>query len=169
MILVFFCCLLLRAFPEFSFSSRFARPAIYVFAHPSIHPCSFFSSIPLPLLLCCVRQATPRIGTRIGEFVLDLKKTRALLFTGANAAALQAAFDTPTLNAFMALGRPAWQEARAALQKALQKGVSVSRCLLSVCCGPLPPERNKDCAKLTSSYSFVSSRLWPMMRHSKLG
>ncbi|MEV1329509.1 fumarylacetoacetase [Micromonospora costi] len=49
----------------------------------------------------------PRIGVRIGDFVLDL--------TGAEAAGLvlaAGAFGRPTLNDFMALGRPQWTAVR---------------------------------------------------------
>jgi fumarylacetoacetase len=44
--------------------------------------------------------AEPRVGWRAGERVVDLA-----------AAGLGADFDRPTLNAFMARGRPAWEEA----------------------------------------------------------
>jgi fumarylacetoacetase len=51
--------------------------------------------------------SAPRIGVRIGEFVLDL--------AGAEAAGLvlaAGALGRPTLNAFMALGRPQWTAVR---------------------------------------------------------
>ena len=62
----------------------------------------------------------PRIGVAIGEQVLDLSvlAERGLLdgLTLGNGGV----FRKPTLNAFMALGRPAWQEARQALTRLLR-------------------------------------------------
>ncbi|MBD3873075.1 MAG: fumarylacetoacetase, partial [Acidobacteria bacterium] len=58
--------------------------------------------------------AQPRIGVAIGEHVLDLSilADRGLL--------VGTAFREPTLNAFMALGRPAWWEARQSLTRLLR-------------------------------------------------
>lgn len=62
----------------------------------------------------------PRVGVAIGEWVLDLAVLEAEgVFHGA-ALAGQRVFDRPSLNAFMALGRAAWQEARATLQHLLR-------------------------------------------------
>lgn len=62
----------------------------------------------------------PRIGVAIGEMVLDL----ALLeergfFTGRNLGGKRV-FNRPALNDFMALGRPAWREARQVIQHLLR-------------------------------------------------
>ena len=59
--------------------------------------------------------ARPRIGVAIGNEVLDLSvlADRGLL-SGT-------AFRKPTLNAFMALGRPAWREARQTLTRLLRR------------------------------------------------
>ncbi len=56
----------------------------------------------------------PRIGVAIGSEVLDLSvlADRGLL--------AGTAFREPTLNAFMALGRPAWREARQSLTRLLR-------------------------------------------------
>ena len=50
-----------------------------------------------------------RVGVAIGEFVLDLAAIEAadLLRVQVNAV-----FNQPTLNSFIALGQPVWQEAR---------------------------------------------------------
>ncbi|HSM56553.1 MAG TPA: fumarylacetoacetase [Candidatus Sulfomarinibacteraceae bacterium] len=65
---------------------------------------------------------SPRVGTRIGEVVLDLAgAVEAGLFAG-TALAQTDVFAQPALNDFMALGRGAWREARAMLQVLLQKG-----------------------------------------------
>eukprot|EP00043_Microstomoeca_roanoka_P019598 m.223630 g.223630 ORF g.223630 m.223630 type:complete len:421 (+) comp17026_c5_seq1:114-1376(+) len=63
-------------------------------------------------------EDTRRIGVAIGEHVLDLSAVRHL-FTGPILASQQDVFAQPTLNAFMALGRPAWSEARQTLQQLL--------------------------------------------------
>lgn len=55
----------------------------------------------------------PRVGTALGEWVVDLAALAAAgLLPGPY-------FNQPTLNAFMAAGRPVWQEVRAALQHLL--------------------------------------------------
>ena len=64
--------------------------------------------------------AQPRIGVAIGNEVLDLSvlADRGLLSGGALDDG--DAFRQPTLNAFMALGRPAWREARQSLKRLLR-------------------------------------------------
>ncbi|MBD3853877.1 MAG: fumarylacetoacetate hydrolase family protein, partial [Acidobacteria bacterium] len=59
--------------------------------------------------------ARPRIGVAIGNEVLDLSvlADRGLL--------AGTAFREPTLNAFMALGRPAWREARQTFTRLLRR------------------------------------------------
>ncbi|NXE60216.1 FAAA Fumarylacetoacetase, partial [Calcarius ornatus] len=59
-----------------------------------------------------------RLGVAIGDQILDLSVIKHL-FNGPALAKHQHVFDQPTLNAFMGLGRPAWSEARALLQKLL--------------------------------------------------
>lgn len=51
----------------------------------------------------------PRVGVRIGDHVLDLAPVAEI---GDPASELAAAWRTPSLNAFMALGREAWRTAR---------------------------------------------------------
>jgi len=67
-----------------------------------------------------------RMGVAIGNFVLDLSEVKHL-FTGPVLSAKQCVFEESTLNSFMSLGRPAWQEARATLQKILSKDEAVLR------------------------------------------
>ncbi|XP_046476758.1 fumarylacetoacetase isoform X2 [Neodiprion pinetum] len=59
-----------------------------------------------------------RIGVAIGSEILDLKAV-AHLFTGKILAGKQDALRQEALNDFMALGRPAWTEARSTLQDLL--------------------------------------------------
>lgn len=61
----------------------------------------------------------PRIGTRLGDWVVDVAALQAHgLFDGPSLRGT-AVFDQPTLNPFMALGAAAWNEARATLQTLL--------------------------------------------------
>ncbi|NWU81319.1 FAAA Fumarylacetoacetase, partial [Onychorhynchus coronatus] len=62
-----------------------------------------------------------RLGVAIGDQILDLSIIKHL-FNGPALAKHQHVFDQPTLNAFMGLGRPAWMEARALLQRLLSAG-----------------------------------------------
>lgn len=57
---------------------------------------------------------THRIGVAIGDQVLDLTKVLSFF-----SPCIAAAFQQPTLNQFMSLGRPKWVEARTVLQKIL--------------------------------------------------
>lgn len=60
----------------------------------------------------------PRVGVAIGDFVLDLA---ALEHEGLLAAPeLRGAFAVPSLNTFLARGRPAWTAARAAISRLLR-------------------------------------------------
>jgi fumarylacetoacetase len=61
----------------------------------------------------------PRCGVAIGDFVVDLARleTAGLLAVGP-----VGVFAAPSLNAFMALGRPAWRDVRARLTDLLAEG-----------------------------------------------
>ncbi|XP_787535.4 fumarylacetoacetase [Strongylocentrotus purpuratus] len=59
-----------------------------------------------------------RIGVAIGAVILDLSQIKDL-FNGAILSECNDVFTEETLNKFMALGRPAWKEARATLQRLL--------------------------------------------------
>ncbi|GAB4830772.1 hypothetical protein Ancab_004805 [Ancistrocladus abbreviatus] len=61
----------------------------------------------------------PRPGVAIGDYVLDLSEIAAAgLFDGPLLKGSDC-FHQPTLNKFVAMGRPAWKEARATIQKLL--------------------------------------------------
>jgi fumarylacetoacetase len=60
-----------------------------------------------------------RLGVRIGDFVCDLAASAQAGALGALPEHQLAALRTPDLNAFMALGKPAWQSVRAAVGQAL--------------------------------------------------
>lgn len=61
-----------------------------------------------------------RLCVALGDYAIDLSVLqRAGLFNGPELARHPDCFQGPTLNPFLALGRPAWREARAALQRLL--------------------------------------------------
>lgn len=63
---------------------------------------------------------TPRVGVAIGQWVLDLAVLEAQGFFEHTPINGRFPFSRPSLNSFMALGRPAWQAVRAVLQTLLQ-------------------------------------------------
>ncbi|KAJ7266002.1 hypothetical protein O6H91_Y402900 [Diphasiastrum complanatum] len=72
-------------------------------------------------------EASPRPGVAIGDHVLDLSVlARAGLFSGPLLTNSDC-FLQSSLNSFMALGRPAWKEARATIQKLLSAEESTLR------------------------------------------
>ncbi|XP_071445905.1 fumarylacetoacetase [Hetaerina americana] len=71
-------------------------------------------------------NANHRIGVAIGDHVLDLSVI-SHLFDGPLLRQNQHVFKQPTLNAFMSLGRPSWQEARATLQRLLSSDCTTLR------------------------------------------
>lgn len=85
-----------------------------------VHPDSHFPIQNLPYgVFKPESQSLPRPGVAIGDFVLDLSEiSKAGLFSGSLLKDSDC-FLQPTLNKFLALGRPAWKEARATLQKLL--------------------------------------------------
>ena len=71
--------------------------------------------------------ARPRIGVAIGDAVLDLSVLAERGLLSGRDLGDGDAFRQPTLNAFMALGRPAWREARARLTRFLRISDSTIR------------------------------------------
>ncbi len=68
------------------------------------------------------RAADPdarRVGVRVGDHVLDVSAVAALGGDPGDGPALAAAWASPSLNAFLALGRPAWATARTWLTEVL--------------------------------------------------
>jgi fumarylacetoacetase len=79
-----------------------------------IAPDSHFSLQNLPYGVFSDKKGR-RVGLRLGDFVLDLAEIEGKLPVP------KGTFSQSTLNAFMALGRPVWQETRAALQNLIAK------------------------------------------------
>ena len=75
-------------------------------------------------------QPQPHIGVAIGEHVLDLHvMADAGAFSSAAALHVGGVFKHPTLNAFMALERPQWLQARALITELLSESASASSLL----------------------------------------
>ncbi|MEO5851532.1 MAG: fumarylacetoacetase [Nocardioides sp.] len=70
---------------------------------------SLFDVDHLPYAVFTRAGEAPRVGVRIGDHVLDLAPVAEI---GDPASALAAAWRTPSLNAFMAMGREQWDIAR---------------------------------------------------------
>ncbi|XP_021895255.1 fumarylacetoacetase [Carica papaya] len=85
-----------------------------------VHPNSHFPIQNLPYGAFKPWPSCPaRLGVAIGEYVLDLFEiTKAGLFNGP-ILWISDCFLQSNLNKFLAMGRPAWKEARATLQKLL--------------------------------------------------
>jgi len=66
----------------------------------------------------------PRVGVRIGDFLLDLAPVAEI---GDPASELAAAWRTPSLNAFMAMGRGQWATARSWIDEVLRHDVHQER------------------------------------------
>ncbi|PUA83094.1 fumarylacetoacetase [Nocardioides currus] len=66
----------------------------------------------------------PRVGVRIGDHVLDLAPVAEI---GDPASALARAWRTPSLNAFMAMGRDQWAIAREWIEEVLRHDVHEAR------------------------------------------
>jgi fumarylacetoacetase len=72
-------------------------------------------------------DTTPRVGVAIGDYVLDLSVLAdGKLFTGPALSGTRV-FNESALNAFMAMGRPAWREARERITELLINDESVLR------------------------------------------
>ncbi|PRQ44884.1 putative fumarylacetoacetase [Rosa chinensis] len=77
-----------------------------------VDPSSHFPIQPKP-------ASTARPGVAIGDYVLDLSAIAAAGLFNGPILRNSDCFYQPNLNKFLALGRPAWKEARATLQKLL--------------------------------------------------
>ncbi|KAE8689823.1 Fumarylacetoacetase [Hibiscus syriacus] len=86
-----------------------------------VHPDSHFPIQNLPYGAFKTQPSTelPRLAVAIGDYALDLSEiAKAGLFNGPLLTGSDC-FLQPTLNKFLAMGRPAWKEARKTLQKLL--------------------------------------------------
>ncbi len=85
-----------------------------------VSPDSHFSIQNLPYgIFSSSTAVSPRVGVAIGDWVLDLSVLQANGFFDQTLLRETAVFSQPTLNSFMALGRPYWLETRTLLQTLL--------------------------------------------------
>ncbi len=76
---------------------------------PPDHP---FGVAHLPYGVFSTPGTTPRVGVRVGEHVLDASAVALLGGDPGDGPHLASVWNTGSLNAFLALGRPAWRTAR---------------------------------------------------------
>ncbi|MFC7487900.1 fumarylacetoacetase [Knoellia sp. CPCC 206453] len=76
---------------------------------PADHP---FGITNLPYGVFSTADSAPRVGVRIGDFVLDASAVAALGGDPGDGPALAPAWAEPTLNAFLAMGHEVWTVAR---------------------------------------------------------
>ncbi len=81
----------------------------------------------LPFGVFSLGDGQPRVGVRIGEFVLDASAAAALGGDPAGGPDLASVWAEPTLNGFLALGRSAWRIARGWLTEVLTDDVHRER------------------------------------------
>ncbi|RAP75935.1 fumarylacetoacetase [Paenibacillus montanisoli] len=85
-----------------------------------VEPESHFPIQNLPYGVFRPRQGgSPRIGVAIGSYVLDLAALDDAGLLADTSASGKGVFAKPSLQAFMALGRPVWNEVRAAISRLL--------------------------------------------------
>jgi len=81
----------------------------------------------LPFGIFKPAQEPARVGVAIGEFVLDLSVLETLGHFRAPEFSDEKVFAGDSLNAFLALGRPAWRKARAVIQNLLSAETATLR------------------------------------------
>ncbi|KAJ3190848.1 hypothetical protein HK101_008313 [Irineochytrium annulatum] len=135
---------------------------------PSFLPVSNASDFPIENIpfgvISTDADPTHRIATIIGDHVIDLRVlTSRGLFSGPLLSALPAAshpLTQPTLNAFMALGRPHWREARATIQKLFAEGSELKgrADVLAACVIDKKKVRNHMPARVGDYTDFYASK-----------
>jgi fumarylacetoacetase len=93
-----------------------------------VSPESHFPIQNLPYAVFRPKAGGPaRVGVAIGDWVLDLAALAGSGLFDTPLLAGRSYFDRPALNAFMAAGRPTWQEARAAIRHLLAADTATLR------------------------------------------
>lgn len=85
-----------------------------------VAPASHFPIQNLPYGVFSRSGQSPRIGVAIGDLVLDVHELVKAGMLRGSALGAGECFTRPTLNAFMALGKSAWREARETLSRLLR-------------------------------------------------
>src|SRR5213595_2594911 len=81
----------------------------------------------LPFGVFKPKQGAPRVGVAIGDYVLDLSVLEELGHFGSPEFQERQVFSQDSLNAFLALGRPAWRKAREVIQHLLSSETATLR------------------------------------------
>ncbi len=81
----------------------------------------------LPFGVFKPKQGAPHVGVAIGEYVLDLSVLEELGHFGSPEFQGQQVFSQDSLNAFLAVGRPAWRKAREVIQHLLSSETATLR------------------------------------------
>src|SRR5213595_2628342 len=81
----------------------------------------------LPFGVFKPKQGAPRVGVAIGEYVLDLSILEEFGFFRSPEFQGRQVFSQDSLNAFLALGRPAWRKAREVIQNLLSSETATLR------------------------------------------
>src|SRR6059036_3818067 len=84
-----------------------------------VSPDSHFPIQNLPFGVFQPRQGKPRVGVAIGDLIVDLPVLEELGHFRSSEFQDRKIFSDDSLNAFLALGRPAWRKAREVLQHLL--------------------------------------------------
>ncbi|HKS04525.1 MAG TPA: hypothetical protein VJR49_04135, partial [Chthoniobacterales bacterium] len=92
-----------------------------------VSPDSHFPIQNLPFGIFQPRGGKPRAGVAIGDFVADLSVLEELGHFRSPEFRGQKPFSEDSLNAFLALGRPAWRKARAILERLLSSKTPILR------------------------------------------
>jgi fumarylacetoacetase len=92
-----------------------------------VSPDSHFPIQNLPFGIFQPRGGKPRAGVAIGDFVADLSVLEELGHFRSPEFRGQKPFSQDSLNAFLALGRPAWRKARAILERLLSSKTPILR------------------------------------------
>jgi fumarylacetoacetase len=107
------------------------------------------------------RGGLPRVGVAIGEQVLDMAALDDAGLFRQTALDGRGLFHQPSLNAFMALGRPIWHEARAIVQRLLGANEPQLRDNQALCASALQAQSDVELllpAEIGDYTDFYSSR-----------
>ncbi len=103
----------------------------------------------------------PRLGVAIGEMILDLRVLEDAGFFNGPELMGKRVFQSPTLNAFMALGRAAWREARQTISHVLNADTPTLRDNATLRDAALIPQSSAEMllpAAIGNYTDFYSSR-----------
>ena len=92
-----------------------------------VSPDSHFPIQNLPFGMFQPRGGKPRAGVAIGDLIVDLSVLEELGHFRSPEFQGRKPFSEESLNAFLALGRPAWRKARAVLQRLLSSKTPILR------------------------------------------